>query len=319
MNYDAIAADLEQAVAGLHIRRHIPLAELTTFRIGGPAEIVVEPKDQAQVIGVVRYCLAHDIAYRVIGLGSDLLVSDDGIDEVLIRLAEGYSRIALLEGFGAPGDEGGSRQTVYVEAGASNELVAHTLATWGLSGYEFACGIPGTIGGAAIMNAGAYDGDFSSVAYKVRCIDGSGHVVEVDRDQAGWAYRRSMMNERGHVVLGAYLALMPANREEILARMKDLQTRRADKQPLEMPSAGSTFKRPQGYFAGKLIQDAGLRGYRVGGAQVSEKHTGFVVNADGATAQDVLDLIGEVQKRVHDDAGVWLEPEVRMWGFHNEE
>ncbi len=319
MNYDALATELEQAVAGLRVRRHIPLAELTTFRIGGPAEIVVEPLNQAHVVGVVRYCLAHDVAYRVIGLGSDLLVADDGIDEVLIRLAEGYSRIALLEDQGAHDGEGRSHQAVYVEAGASNELVADTLAAWGLSGYEFACGIPGTIGGAAIMNAGAYDGDFSSVAYKVRCIDGSGHVVEVDRDQAGWAYRHSMMDERGLVVLGAYLALTPATREEIRARMEDLQTRRSDKQPLEMPSAGSTFKRPQGYFAGKLIQDAGLRGFRVGGAQVSEKHTGFVVNADHASAQDVLDLIGEVQKRVHDDVGVWLEPEVRMWGFENEE
>lgn len=202
---------------------------------------------------------------------------------------------------------------VVAQAGASNAAVAEAACAAGLSGYEFASGIPGTIGGAAIMNAGAYDGEFRDVAMAVRCLTPEGDIVDVSADEAAWSYRHSMMMDAGYVVLGATLRLTADDPAVIRTRMDDLAQRRADKQPLEMPSAGSTFKRPQGHFAGKLIQDAGLRGYRVGGAQVSTKHTGFVVNAGGATAADVLQLIADVQARVYECSGVRLEPEVRLW------
>ncbi|MDO4291055.1 MAG: UDP-N-acetylmuramate dehydrogenase, partial [Eggerthellaceae bacterium] len=216
------------------------------------------------------------------------------------------------EGAAGAGCAGGVG-VVVVQAGASNAQVAEAACAAGLAGYEFASGIPGTIGGAAIMNAGAYDGEFRDVAASVRCLTPDGDIVDVSAEEVAWSYRHSMMMERGYVVLGATLRLRAGDATEIRARMDDLARRRAEKQPLEMPSAGSTFKRPEGYFAGKLIQDAGLRGYQVGGAQVSTKHTGFVVNAGGATAADVLQLIADVQARVYENEGVRLEPEVRVW------
>ena len=195
--------------------------------------------------------------------------------------------------------------------------MAEAACAAGLAGYEFASGIPGTVGGAAVMNAGAYGGEFADVATSVRCLAPDGSLVEVPAKDAGWGYRRSMMGDAGLVVLGAALRLArdPEGPHAVRARMDDLARRRAEKQPLELPSAGSTFKRPEGHFAGKLVQDAGLRGFRIGGAQVSEKHTGFVVNAGGATADDVRRLIAEVCRRVREASGVTLEPEVRMWGF----
>ena len=204
---------------------------------------------------------------------------------------------------------------LFVDAGASNEQVAQAALAAGLAGYEFASGIPGTIGGAAIMNAGAYGGEFRDVCCGLTCATPDGRIVEVTAWQACWGYRHSMMGDEGWTVLGAVLQLRPDNAATIRARMDDLAARRAEKQPLDMPSAGSTFKRPAGYFAGKLIQDAGLRGFSVGGAQVSQKHTGFVVNAGGATAADVRELIAQVQQRVFENEGVRLDPEVRMWGF----
>ena len=280
-----------------------PLSAHTTFKIGGPAEWLVAPRKVSDVRYVVECCRDHDVPLHMLGLGSDLLVSDDGVRGVVLKIAENLSAIRVEE------------TTVVVEAGASNEAVAAAAQAAGLAGYEFACGIPGTIGGAAIMNAGAYDGEFKDVAVSLTCLTPEGNMVEVSPEEADWSYRHSMMNDEGYVVLGATLQLVKGDPEEIQARMDDLQKRRAEKQPLEMPSAGSTFKRPEGYFAGKLIQDAGLMGYRVGGAQVSEKHAGFVVNAGNATAAEVRQLIVDVQERVLAESGVQLEPEVRMWGF----
>ena len=240
---------------------------------------------------------------RVIGLGSDLLIADGGLACVVMRLAENLNAVRVE----------GNR--VIAQAGATNLSVAEAACAAGLAGYEFAEGIPGTIGGAAIMNAGAYVGDFSTAAVSLKCVSPEGEIVEVTREQAQWGYRHSMMADAGYVVIEATLELSFDAQAEIQARMDDFHARRVEKQPLEMPSAGSTFKRPEGYFAGKLIQDAGLRGYKVGGAQVSEKHTGFVVNAGGATAADVRQLIADVQARVKEEFGVELEPEVKMWGF----
>ena len=199
-------------------------------------------------------------------------------------------------------------------AGATNAAVAEAACAAGLSGYEFACGIPGTLGGAAIMNAGAYDGEFSQVCASVTCVAPDGRVVEVPRSDAEWSYRGSMFDHARYIVVSATLELSRANEADVRARMDELTERREAKQPLDMPSAGSTFKRPEGYYAAALIDEAGLRGLTVGGAQVSRKHTGFVVNAGGATSADVRALIAEVQRRVREHSGVELSPEVRMWG-----
>lgn len=300
---DTLTEALRGIVGPEAVRTGAPMSELTTFRIGGPAAVVVEPATADEAAQVLSACHAAGAEVRVMGLGSDLLVSDAGVDAVVVRLAQRFSDIKVQ----------GTK--LFVDAGASNEKVAQAALAAGLAGYEFASGIPGTIGGAAIMNAGAYGGEFRDVCCGLACATPDGRIVEVTAWQACWGYRHSMMGDEGWTVLGAVLQLRPDSAASIRARMDDLAARRAEKQPLDMPSAGSTFKRPAGYFAGKLIQDAGLRGFRVGGAQVSQKHTGFVVNAGGATAADVRELIAQVQQRVFENEGVRLDPEVRMWGF----
>ncbi len=289
----------------------------TTFAIGGPADYFVRPTTVSQVKAVIDYCNAHQLAWRVMGLGSDLLVSDEGLRGVTIQLAENLSSIdvsddaTLVAGETLQEDE----RYIIAAAGASNAQVADVAQRAGLTGFEFASGIPGSIGGAAIMNAGAYDGEFKQVAVQLMCITPEGEMVTISAEEASWGYRRSMMNEAGMIVVQAIVRLKQGDPLAIAKRMEDLAQRRAEKQPLELPSAGSTFKRPVGHFAGKLIQDAGLQGVRVGGAEVSTKHAGFVVNAGGATAADVKALIEVVQERVFAESGVMLEPEVRMWGF----
>lgn len=283
-----------------------PMSKHTTFEIGGPADWLVTPQSASDIRFVVDCARDNDLPYHVIGLGSDLLIADEGLRGVVIKLAENLSDITI------EGDR------LIAEAGASNEAVAQAAMEAGLAGYEFASGIPGSIGGAAIMNAGAYDGEFANVAISLRCLTPEGEVVEVSREEADWSYRHSMMDKCGYIVLSATLQLSPDDPAAIRERMEDLRIRRESKQPLEMPSAGSTFKRPVGYYAGKLIQDAGLMGYTVGGAQVSTKHAGFVVNAGGASAAEVRQLISDVQDRIFEMEGVRLEPEVRMWGFGNE-
>ena len=305
---DASVVEALRCIVGADgLRENVPMSELTTFKIGGPAAVVVEPSSAEQVAGVLAACRKAGAPVKLLGLGSDLLVSDAGVDAVVVRLAQRFSSVKV----------DGSR--LVAAAGASNEQVAQAACNAGLAGYEFASGIPGTIGGAAIMNAGAYGGEFRDVCCGLTCATPEGVIVNVTAWQACWGYRHSMMSDAGWTVLSATLQLSPDAQSSIRARMDDLAARRREKQPLEMPSAGSTFKRPTGYFAGKLIQDAGLRGFRVGGAQVSEKHTGFVVNAGGATAADVRALIAEVQRQVFAMEGVQLEPEVRMWGFEEQE
>lgn len=292
---------LRAAVGSGEVLAEEPLAGRTTFAIGGPAEWLVRPRTEGEVCAVAALCREHDVPLRVLGLGSNILAADAGVRGVVLQLADNFAATEV------------SGREITALAGASNADVAEAACAAGLSGYEFASGIPGTVGGAAIMNAGAYGGEFKDAVVSVRCLTPEGDVVEVAADQAEWSYRHSMMNDRDYVVLGVTLRLVPDDAAAVRATMDDLAQRRAEKQPLDMPSAGSTFKRPEGCFAGKLIQDAGLRGYRVGGAQVSEKHTGFVVNAGGATAADVHRLIADVQARVFESEGVRLEPEVRMW------
>lgn len=298
-----IVALLTDIVGAENARVFEPMSKHTTFEIGGPADVYVMPKTPEDVAAVVKVCRDADVPMIAVGNGSDLLVSDDGLRCVVMQLLDNMAGVRVE----------GTR--IVAQAGATNAQVARVALDAGLAGYEFASGIPGTVGGAAIMNAGAYGGEFKDVCVELACVTPEGEAVRVSREEADLSYRHSMMADAGYVVTEVVFDFVSDDAAAIEARMEDLRARREEKQPLEMPSAGSTFKRPEGYFAGKLIQDAGLRGYRVGGAQVSEKHTGFVVNAGGATAEDVRRLISDVQERVFEKFGVRLEPEVKMLGF----
>lgn len=280
-----------------------PMAAHTTFRVGGPADGFAMPDSVEAAIAVARLCRNEGVPLYVMGCGSNLLVADSGLRGMVLRIGP---KLASVQVEGA---------VVEAQAGATNAKIARAAHGAGLGGFEFAAGIPGSIGGAAVMNAGAYGGELRDVARAVTCLTPSGEVVRLGAEEADWGYRRSMMGERGYIVLSVQLELSPDDPQAIRDRMDDLAQRRSSKQPLDMPSAGSTFKRPEGHFAGKLIQDAGFQGYRVGGAQVSEKHAGFVVNAGGATAADVKRLMDEVAAGVAQRFGVALQPEVRLWGF----
>ena len=298
---DQFVSEVLRIVGSEQVWFEEPLQFHTTFQIGGPAEVFVKPRSFEEVSALVALAHAGGVPMRVLVNGSDLLVSDQGVRGMVLCILDNLSRIAI------------SDTTLEVQAGATNKQVASAALEARLEGFEFAEGIPGTIGGAAIMNAGAYGGEFCDVCVALTCVDEAGRIVTVKREDAEWGYRHSMMDDAGLVVLAATLQLAYGDPCAIQARMDDLAARRREKQPLDMPSAGSTFKRPEGYFAGKLIQDSGLQGYSVGGAQVSTKHAGFVVNTGGATASDVWGLIQDVQREVNRQFGVFLEPEVRYW------
>ena len=298
-----LARELEAAFGAQRVLRAEPMAAHTTFEVGGPAELFFEPADAGEVQAAIAAAKAANVPWRVLGCGSNVLVADAGLEGLCIHLGAAFAQVSVR----------GTQVTA--QAGATNAQVAEAACGAGLAGYEFASGIPGSVGGAAIMNAGAYDGEFKDVCSSVSCLTLEGEVVEVGAQQADWRYRHSMMADAGWVVLSATLQLVPYDVAAIRARMDELAAARAAKQPLELGSAGSTFKRPVGYYAGKLIQDAGMQGHTVGGAQVSTKHAGFVVNFNHASAADVRAVIRDVQDAVFADAGVLLEPEVRMWGF----
>ena len=293
--------ELAEAVGECLVLADEPMGPHTTFGVGGPADLFVSPSTVEGVAAVARIARQNGALLHVLGCGSNVLVSDEGVRGIVMHLGESFAGISR---------EG---TVLHVQAGATNKDVALFAAEAGLAGYEFASGIPGSVGGAAIMNAGAYDGQFSDACTGVTCLDADGNVVEVDASQAAWSYRHSMMMDKGWIVLSATLQLRPDAQDAIQARMDDLAQRRASKQPLDMNSAGSTFKRPEGHFAGQLIQEAGMQGHRVGGAMVSTKHAGFVVSDGTATACDVLQVIRDVQDAVLAHAGVQLQPEVRIW------
>lgn len=273
----------------------------TSFRIGGPAELLVTPTIE-QLPRVVGWCRQQAVPYIVIGNGSNLLVGDGGIQGITIVLGSRASGITV---------EG---TTITAEAGALLTKTAHAAADAGLTGMEFAAGIPGSIGGAVVMNAGAYGGEMKDIVSGVQVLTRDGEVTVRMVSELEFGYRHSAIMENQDIVLAATLELARGERTAIEAEMQRLREQRVEKQPLEFPSAGSTFKRPQGYFAGKLIMDAGLRGFRIGDAQVSEKHCGFVVNRGQATARDVDELMHEVRQRVREQFGVELMPEVRRIG-----
>lgn len=279
-----------------------PMSRHTTFRIGGSADYFVKPGNADEVAAVIAVCREYNIPYFILGNGSNLLVSDDGYRGMIINIMDNMNSVTV------------DGRIITAQAGAMLVRVSVMARDNALTGLEFASGIPGTIGGAVYMNAGAYGGEMKNVVKTVRAIDEYGRIYELDSEKMDFSYRHSIVEERKLIVLEVTLELEHGSREAIDDRMKELAEARRSKQPLEYPSAGSTFKRPEGYFAGKLIMDAGLRGYSVGGAQVAEKHCGFVINKGGATASDVVELIRDVQHDVDDKFGVTLEPEVKMLG-----
>lgn len=279
-----------------------PMSRHTTFRVGGPADFFVTPKAKEEVRDVIRICKEAGMPYYIIGNGSNLLVSDAGYRGVIVQIYKEMNEVKV------EGD------LVKAQAGALLSGIAAKALGAELSGFEFASGIPGTIGGACVMNAGAYGGEMKDVLESVTVLTGEGKIIELGRNELELGYRTSVIAKKGYIVLGAVLKLERGDGEKIKTYMDELKEKRVTKQPLEYPSAGSTFKRPEGYFAGKLIEDAGLRGFQVGGAQVSEKHCGFVINRDHATAADITELMRQVQIRVKENSGVDLEPEVKRLG-----
>lgn len=284
------------------IRREEPMSRHTTFRVGGAAEYFLMP-DLQQTPELVALCKRCEMPLVIIGNGSNILVSDAGIRGVVIEMGSNASAIDVKE------------KRLYVQAGTLLSEAANTAARQKLAGLEFAAGIPGSLGGAVVMNAGAYGGEMKDVLQRVRVLTKSGQVELREAGELELSYRHSRMMREGELVLEAELSLTPGDEAEIRGRMEELKKKRVAKQPLEYPSAGSTFKRPPGYFAGKLIEEAGLRGFCVGAAQVSEKHCGFVINRGGACASDILELMRRVRARVKETSGVELEPEVRLLGF----
>ncbi len=281
---------------------HEPMNRHTTFRVGGEAECMAVVETQDELSQLVSYLGRIEQEYFVLGNGSNLLVGDKGYRGIVVKLGSRLSAVRVEQDHIAAG------------AGALLSQVAFAARDAGLSGMEFAAGIPGSIGGGIVMNAGAYGGEMKQIVKMVRVMDKEGEILTLDNDTMEFGYRTSIIRNRPFIVLGVVLKLTPGNRDEISAKMEELMKQRKSKQPLEYPSAGSTFKRPEGYYAGKLIMDAGLRGYRIGGAQVSEKHCGFVINSGGASAADIREVIEEVQERVRDRFHVRLEPEVIFLG-----
>ncbi|MBR4085764.1 MAG: UDP-N-acetylmuramate dehydrogenase [Lachnospiraceae bacterium] len=289
---------LEEWIPTENIFREEPMNRHTTFRIGGNADCLLQIENAEQLSKVKKYLKTLEIPYFVIGNGSNLLVSDEGYRGIILVVSEQMSDVKVE----------GNR--IIAQAGALMSKIARVALEHGLTGFEFASGIPGTIGGGVVMNAGAYDGELKQVVSLVKVIGEDGECLELDNETMEFGYRTSAIKNTGFTAVEVQLDLQPGDKDTIKARMDELTAKRREKQPLEYPSAGSTFKRPQGHFAGALIMNAGLRGYQVGDAQVSEKHCGFVINKGKATAADVLNLMTHVQKEVKEQFDVELEPEV---------
>ena len=284
------------------IKIHEPMERHTTFRVGGPADYFLTPGTGRMLAEIIACCKEEAVPYYIIGNGSNLLVSDDGYRGAVIQIYKSMNKIDV------------DKNCITAQAGALLSAVAARALENGLTGFEFASGIPGTLGGACVMNAGAYGGEMKDVLKQVTVLSEAGEVFVIPKKSLEMGYRTSIISKKGYIVLEAVILLNAGAVRETTDRMDELKERRISKQPLEFPSAGSTFKRPEGYFAGKLIQDSGLKGFQVGGAQVSEKHCGFVINKDHATAADIAELMRQVSEKVNNNFGVKLEPEVKRLG-----
>ena len=289
---------------GCEVLRNAPMREYTTLRLGGPADWLAFPRNRGEIDALIREAGSAGMPVTVIGHGSNLLVLDGGIRGLVIRVEKNMREIRIE----------GNRLTA--EAGAMLISAAQAAAAAGLSGLEFAGGIPGTVGGGVTMNAGAYGGEIAQVIAWAECLRQDGTVIRLDREALGLGYRHSAVMDQGLIVTEAAFDLIPGKEEEIRLTMAELNARRAEKQPLDLPSAGSTFKRPEGAFAAALIDQCGLKGYSVGGARVSEKHAGFLINT-GDSSEDFLTLMRQVQRIVAERAGILLEPEIRIVGEEN--
>jgi UDP-N-acetylmuramate dehydrogenase len=299
--YAEIIRHLDEVMDKANIMIDEPMKNHTSFKVGGPADILVTPEDALEVQAIIRICNENKVKYYLMGNGSNLIVRDGGIRGVVIKLTK-------LDKIEVEGNK------IIAQSGASLHNVAQVALGSSLKGMEFASGIPGSIGGAAAMNAGAYDGEMSMILESILAIDSDGELLTLTKAEMELSYRSSAILKHGYAVLKVTLSLHEGDREVIKARMDTLAKKRSDIQPLEYPSAGSTFKRPEGHFSGKLIQDCNLKGVYVGGAQVSEKHSGFIINKKDASAKDILDLIELVQNEVREKFGVELSTEVRIWG-----
>ena len=297
-----LAERIQQIVGEEAVRTNVPMSSCTTFRIGGPADVLVRPSDNAQIRSILELCRENEVPVTVIGNGSNLLVSDAGFRGVIIRLDQNFQKAQIHE------------NTITAQAGLLLANLAALAREHDLTGLEYASGIPGTVGGAVWMNAGAYDGEIRDSFVCAEVLTRDLEEKTIPAEEMDLSYRHSRAMEEGWIVLQAEFRLEPGNPDEIRAKTEDYRKRRMEKQPLEWPSAGSTFKRPEGDFAGRLIEASGLKGVSVGGAQVSEKHAGFVINTGGATARDVYGLIRLVQSEVKLRHGVELQPEIRFIG-----
>ena len=301
MNHDIIEA-LRQIDSDLEMNINEKMSRHTTFKTGGPASLFIRPDSLEQLKKVVALLKRAEVSYFILGNGSNLLVSDKGYDGAIIS-TDKFTDIRLED-----------EKTIYAEAGVKNSAIAAFARDNSLTGYEFAAGIPGSLGGAVIMNAGAYGGEMKLIVKEVRALSPQGEIIRLDNEALRFDYRTSALKGKDFIVISALLELEKGDTDEISAQINELALKRKEKQPLEYPSAGSTFKRPEGYFAGKLIEDSGLRGYTVGGAMVSDKHCGFVINKGEATSKDIYTLILNVQNTVYEKFGVRLEPEVILLG-----
>lgn len=299
MNFDKIY-DLAVRL-GCKAERNVPMSSFTTFRIGGNAALMITPNSDKSLAEIIKFCRQEGTEPFILGNGSNMLISDKGLNRVVINMCRPDASVRLV-----------GEDVIECDAGITMVKVCNFALEHSLTGLEFAFGIPGSAGGAAYMNAGAYGGEMKDVLVSCTHIDKEGNFGTLTGDELALSYRTSAYEKNGYVITALKLQLKKGNYDEIKAKMYELLQRRKDKQPLEYPSAGSTFKRPEGYFAGALIQECGLKGASAGGAQVSEKHAGFVINKGGATSQDVMDLIKLVQDTVLREKGVLLEPEVRL-------
>lgn len=302
MNKEYIYKCLLNIVGEENIKLDEPMKKHISFRVGGPADILVKPTTEQQLSDIIKLIKKENVPYLIIGNGSNLLIKDGGIRGVVIEISNNFNHFEI---------EGNK---VKIQSGALLSVVGKAVLKEELKGFEFAAGIPGTLGGALAMNAGAYGGEMKDIVKSVKLMDTDGNIFEFTNEEMEFGYRRSVLSKTDYIVLSAEVELEKGNHEEIKATMMDFTQRRVTKQPLSLPSAGSTFKRPEGHFAGKLIEDSGLRGLTLRGAQVSEKHCGFVVNLGNAKAKDLLELMYVVKSTVNAKFGIMLEEEVKILG-----
>ena len=302
INWKELSNEIRQTLPGIRLLEEEPLARHTSFRIGGPAAVFAQPSSAEELAALLRLLSEKNIRPRVLGAGTNVLAPDEGVRGLVVCLKDCLGGMERLD-----------ETHIRVMAGVTMARAAVNAANMGLTGMEFAHGIPGTVGGGVYMNAGAYGGEICQICESVEVMDLDGNLSRLSNDEMAFSYRHSALENRTGIVVSAVFALKRGNSEEIWAKMKELIARRTASQPLDIPSAGSAFKRPTGGYAAALIEEAGLKGYQVGGAAISAKHAGFAVNLGGATAADVKALLSQVSEQVYQKSGIRLEPEVRIW------